>query len=75
VLTLLSDYVDGELPQAQRDAIDAHLAGCDHCERFGGEFAGVVAAVRRRLGVPPPADPDVSERLLARLGSVLDEES
>ena len=48
VLARLSDYVDGDVSAAEKRQIDAHLQGCDHCERFGGEFAGMVAALVER---------------------------
>jgi anti-sigma factor RsiW len=31
VVELLSDYLDGELPEAERVRVDEHLAGCDGC--------------------------------------------
>lgn len=67
VLALLSDYVDGDVHPATRARVDAHLRGCDVCERFGGRFAGVLAQVRRALGPPEPADAGVAARLARRL--------
>lgn len=49
VLEALPDYLEGELPPRRREAVEAHLAGCDVCERFGGEYASTVAALRRAL--------------------------
>lgn len=47
----LSEFVDGELPEALRSAIEAHIDACSNCERF-------VASLRRvrALGasLPPP---------------------
>jgi anti-sigma factor RsiW len=59
VLALLSDYVDGDLSADQKSQVEAHLAGCDACTRFGGEFGAVVKAVREKLGEPvtPPRTP------------------
>jgi predicted anti-sigma-YlaC factor YlaD len=31
VVELLSDYLDGVLPEPQRVRVDEHLAGCDGC--------------------------------------------
>lgn len=56
VLTALSDYIDGDASPALRARIEAHLAGCDVCERFGGRFAAAVGALRRRLPEPPLSD-------------------
>jgi anti-sigma factor RsiW len=64
VLEALPDFVEGSLAPEARAAAEAHLAGCDWCERFGGAYAGVVHAL------PTPAESlptDVAERLRARL--------
>jgi anti-sigma factor RsiW len=31
VVELLSDYLDGELPEPERVRVEEHLAGCDGC--------------------------------------------
>lgn len=46
VLVRLSDYLDGALSADERAKVDAHIAGCDACERFGGAFATAVKALR-----------------------------
>ncbi len=72
VLELLSDYVDGQLDAVQLDRIRSHLRGCDWCEKFGGEFAAAVAALRTGASTAPdaaaPADPALRRRLDERLG-------
>lgn len=65
VLARLSDYVDGELPRAEVESIDIHLRGCDLCERFGGEFADAIKALRERLAGDVPAG--LHERLKQRI--------
>ena len=67
VLERLSDYVDGDVDAATRAGIEAHLAGCDWCARFGGEFSGVVIALRAELVEAEPVD-GVRVRLLDTLG-------
>lgn len=69
VLSMLSDYVDGELSIAERERIEAHLRGCDVCERFEGEFSDTVAALRRRLADPGSIDDGVAKRLRRRFES------
>lgn len=66
VLAHLSDYVDDDLAEGERSAVEAHLAGCDRCERFGGRFGAVVGALRRGMatGDPPP---ELTARLRRRL--------
>ena len=54
VLEVLSDYLDGDLDAGTVRRVDAHLAGCDWCERFGGDFRDAVTALRRHLGDPDP---------------------
>lgn len=67
VLANLSDYIDGQLSPERRAQIEAHLRGCAVCERFGGQFGKVVAALRRALTEAEPLDEGVSERLRSRL--------
>lgn len=71
VLADLSAYLDGELPAERVSRIQAHLAGCDWCERFGGEFTDVVRAFRAHLKEAEP----VNDALAARLRAHLDDET
>jgi anti-sigma factor RsiW len=63
---LLSLVIDGELPADIEGQVGRHVAGCEVCERFGGEFAAVVAALRG-AGEPETLNHDVVSRLQARL--------
>lgn len=68
VLASLSEYLDGELDSPGTARLEAHVAGCDRCERFGGRFGAVVGALRRELGGAAPApDTPVLRRLWTRL--------
>lgn len=67
VLEKLSDYLDDELGQDARAAVEEHLRGCDGCARFGGEFRATVRALREHL----LASPAPSARLRARLAEAL----
>ncbi len=67
VLADLSDFLDEELPVGRTEQIRAHLRGCDWCERFGGEFAGMVARFRRALAQADALEPGVERRLHERL--------
>lgn len=49
VLARLSDWLDGDLPAAERVRVEEHLRGCDGCARFGGAFRGVVEGLRQHL--------------------------
>ena len=63
VLEVLSDYLDGDLDDATRESVDAHLSGCDRCTRFGGEVGAVVRALRTQLGVSADVSPAVADEL------------
>lgn len=67
VLDDLSDYLDGDLAADRVRRIEAHLKGCDWCERFGGDFADAITALRARLAAPPAPPPGVHSRLMKRL--------
>ena len=71
VLAELSDYVDGDLSKGRNVQVEAHLADCDWCERFGGEFAGTVKALRGALAEAPRPPEEVRERLRKRLRRAL----
>lgn len=65
VLAGLTEYLEGGLAPEVRQQVEAHVAGCDRCERFGGAFGAAVRAIRASSAEPAPVD--VLERLEARL--------
>jgi anti-sigma factor RsiW len=67
VLADLSSYLDGDLLPERVRQLEAHVQGCDWCERFGGRFSGVVRAFREGLGSPAPVPEGMQARLRARL--------
>jgi anti-sigma factor RsiW len=67
VLADLSDYFDDALAPERRRQLEAHVGGCDVCERFGREFADAISALRRHLGPPAPLDAGIAARLRERL--------
>lgn len=71
VLADLSEYVDRQLPRRRAEQIEAHLRGCDWCERFGGAFAGTVASLRATLAGTPPIPAPVRARLRQRLQAAM----
>lgn len=52
----LSDYLDGELSDAEQRAVAAHIADCDSCARTLEELRHVVTVARTAAPVDPPAD-------------------
>jgi len=52
----LSDYLDDELPDAERRAIESHLAGCTHCAAVLADLKRVIARAQGLEPRPPQAD-------------------
>lgn len=67
VLAKLSDYLDDDLDTETRGRVEAHLRGCDWCERFGSDMSAMVSAVRKQLADDDDVDEAVNERLMAKL--------
>lgn len=67
VLAGLSDYLDGELEPEVVEQVQAHLRGCDWCERFGAQMSSVVKQLRSELSPAEAIGEDVEARLMARL--------
>lgn len=64
VLAGLTEYLAGGLDAAMRERVEAHVRGCAHCERFGGELAAAIRAIRASAPEPPP---EALARIEARL--------
>ncbi|MBI5507856.1 MAG: zf-HC2 domain-containing protein [Deltaproteobacteria bacterium] len=71
VLERLSAYLDHELCPEDVARIEAHLAGCDWCAKFGARFQGVVRELKRALSAAEPVDQEAVRRLRSRLKSEL----
>ncbi len=62
----LSQYVDGELPDAERRALERHVAGCGACR---GALAGVQRVAQRGRALPDQApEHDLWPGIAARIG-------
>ncbi|MCC7052149.1 MAG: zf-HC2 domain-containing protein [Gemmatimonadaceae bacterium] len=71
VLGDLSAFLDGELPAERVAALQAHLAGCDRCSRFGGSVAHLLADLRAGLHTPAALPAEFASRLHQRLAEVV----
>jgi len=61
----LSEYLDGELDEAERSALEAHLEVCGECRETLQELRAVVALARSLEDRPPAVDlwPGIAERI------------
>ena len=67
----LSDYLDGELPGDEREAVESHLAGCAPCRIALEDLRRVIARARSIQPRPPHQDlwAGIAERIEARPAS------
>jgi anti-sigma factor RsiW len=63
----LSDYLDGELPDAERRAVDAHLKRCAACAAVLNDLKRIVARAQGVAGAPRPPASDLWKGVAARI--------
>jgi anti-sigma factor RsiW len=62
LVELVTDYLEGRLPDGERRRFDEHLTGCDGCTAYVEQMRATIAVTGR---VPAPElSPEVEERLL-----------
>jgi anti-sigma factor RsiW len=59
---LVTDYLEGALPDHERVRFEAHLAGCEHCPGYLEDIRRLVGSLH--AAVPPPPDLATRETLL-----------
>jgi predicted anti-sigma-YlaC factor YlaD len=59
---LVSDYLEGVLPERERERFEAHLAECDGCGGYLDDVARVIGSLGE-VSLPAP-DPHTRETLL-----------
>ena len=52
---LVTDYLEGALPEAERARFEAHLAECDGCEGYLEDMRRLVATLHAAPEPPPDA--------------------
>ena len=63
VVELVTDYLEGRLPDAERDRFEAHLAGCEGCQAYLEQMRALVDELGRLPDVAP--SPALEADLLA----------
>lgn len=61
IVELLTDYLEGALEPARREAVETHLAGCTHCSLYLHQLRSAISAVG---GLEQPALPEESRAAL-----------
>jgi len=62
LVEIVSDYLEGKLPDGDRRRLEAHLAGCPYCDEYIAQMRRTVAVLGR---LPEDIiDPSRRERLL-----------
>jgi anti-sigma factor RsiW len=64
----LSDYLDGELPEGDRIALEAHLQSCANCSAIVSDLRRVVRRARTLKPLAPPHDlwPAIAQQIGAK---------
>src|SRR5438034_8744407 len=68
----LSEYLDGDLKDDERYAVESHLAGCPQCSATLEELKQVIDRARAAGPRPPHADlwPGIAERVHVKRGRI-----
>ena len=62
---MVTDYLEGQLLEAEAAWTDEHLAGCPHCRAYLEQMRQTIAALR--AFAEPGVDPALRERILGSL--------
>lgn len=68
VFARLSEYVDGELPDALTAEVEAHLQSCENCRKIGDAFCATLEVLKTHLRAGDRAPASLRARLKAALG-------
>jgi anti-sigma factor RsiW len=59
---LLMEYLEGLLPESQRDSVEAHVAGCPRCVAFVDSYRQTPRIIRSATAGDVPEDVAASLR-------------
>lgn len=62
LVELVTDYLEGALPRADRKRFEKHIAGCEHCSAYIEQIRLTITATGRLTEQDLP--PDAREELL-----------
>lgn len=54
--SVLADYIDGTLPDADRTSLEQHLVSCSDCREFMAEVKGGLSVLARAEEIEPPPE-------------------
>jgi anti-sigma factor RsiW len=69
VIALLADYLEGRLPEASRQELERHLAGCPACEAYVVSYRSTVDLLHSL------SEDDLPPELRLRLRAFLDSQA
>ena len=62
IVELVTDYLEGALPESERARFEAHLGECDGCSGYLEDMRGLVGTLHETP--EPPPDPATRDALL-----------
>ena len=66
LVELVTDYLEGALPRADRERFEAHIAGCTNCREYLAQFQQTIAVTGMLR--EDDVDPAARDALLAQFG-------
>ena len=64
LIDFLADYLDGQLPAAQRSAFESHLGECPHCANYLDSYRKTIALAGQAFADDAPAAGAVPDELV-----------
>lgn len=64
LVELVTGYLEGSLTPARRDAVEAHLLGCDNCSEYVEQMRAVIAVQAAGANPASPQESDLPPGML-----------